>query len=139
MIPTLPGKDATSLTIQDVNVKGATETDTYAINDNGTITGDYIDSSGVLHGLILKERKVTTIDHPNGTLTQGFGINSKVVVVGWYVNSSGVEVGFKWAAGKFTDIVPLYLIARTLESGNYVQRLHALDITTGAERNHFSR
>jgi hypothetical protein len=28
----------------------------------------------------------------------------------------------------------LYLVARTKESGNYVQRLHALDITTGLER-----
>ena len=28
----------------------------------------------------------------------------------------------------------LYLVARTKENGNYVQRLHALDITTGADR-----
>jgi hypothetical protein len=28
----------------------------------------------------------------------------------------------------------VYLVARTKESGNYVQRLHALDITTGRER-----
>jgi beta-lactam-binding protein with PASTA domain len=28
----------------------------------------------------------------------------------------------------------MYLVARTLESGKYLQRLHALDVTTGAER-----
>jgi hypothetical protein len=28
----------------------------------------------------------------------------------------------------------MYLVARTLENGEYVQRLHALDITTGAEK-----
>ena len=28
----------------------------------------------------------------------------------------------------------MYLVARTKENGNYVQRLHALDITTGSER-----
>ena len=28
----------------------------------------------------------------------------------------------------------MYVVAKTKESGNYVQRLHALDITTGAEK-----
>src|ERR1700756_3119624 len=28
----------------------------------------------------------------------------------------------------------MYLVARTKENGSYVQRLHALDITTGAEK-----
>src|SRR5437762_1544156 len=28
----------------------------------------------------------------------------------------------------------IYLVARTKENGSYVQRLHALDITTGLER-----
>ena len=32
----------------------------------------------------------------------------------------------------------IYAVARTKENGSYVQRLHALDITSGAERPNIS-
>lgn len=88
----------------DVVVPGAIETDTYAINDANKITGDYIDASGIVHGMTKKGTNVVTFDDPNGNTTQGFGINNKGVVVGWYINNNGSIVGFKWAGGKFVDI-----------------------------------
>lgn len=91
---------------KDVNAPGATQTDSYAINNGNKITGDYIDSSGGLHGMILKGTNLKTIDDSKGNTTQGFGINTGGVVVGWYIsNTTGLPVGFKYANGKFSDIV----------------------------------
>lgn len=95
---------ALKFTFKDINAPGATETDTYAINDNGFITGDWVDTSGVIHGMILKGTSLKTIDDPNGTSTQGFGINIKKQVAGWYLNSAGLPQAFKYAGGKFSDI-----------------------------------
>lgn len=93
-------------TFKDVKAKGATETDTYGVNASNTITGDYLDSSSVMHGMILKGTKLTTIDDKNGSGTAGFGINSAGLVVGWYTNSSGTITGFGYNKGKFSDIAP---------------------------------
>jgi len=62
-----------------INVKGSQETDAYGINNAGVIVGDYIDSSGVMHGLKLVGGKAYNIDDPNGTGgTVCLGINSRV-------------------------------------------------------------
>ena len=60
---------------------------------------------------------------PIGTLTNGF-------TTGNIIGNVGIES---------TPVIDLstntmYLLARTLEGGNYVQRLHALDIASGAEK-----
>lgn len=88
----------------DVNAPGANETDSYANNNKGFITGDYLDSSGTPHGMILKGTALKTIDDSKGTFTQGYGINLKNQVAGWYLNSSGFPQAFKYAGGHFTDI-----------------------------------
>jgi len=89
----------------DVKVKGATQTDSYAVNNAGVIAGDYIDSSGVQHGLILNKAIVTSFDGPGGsTLIAAYGINSSNAVVGWYLNSSGVPTAFMYAKGKFAAV-----------------------------------
>jgi len=91
----------------DVTVTGANETDTYGINNSLQIAGDYLDTAGVIHGVIIKGKKATTIDDPSGTNTVAQGINSKGVAVGYYINTkTGVITGFKYSAGKFTDIAP---------------------------------
>jgi len=91
---------------KDVKAKGAIETDTFGVNDSNTITGDYIDSSGVLHGMILEGTKLTTIDDPKGTATTGNAINKDGVVVGYYTNRSNVLTGFEYSKGKFHEIAP---------------------------------
>jgi len=104
---------ALKFTFKDVNAPGATETDTYAINASGVITGDYVDSAGAQHGMILKGTKLTTVDNkscvttPGSGVTDGiqfYGINSAGVIAGWCGTTSGTTIGFTYAKGKFTNI-----------------------------------
>lgn len=90
---------------KDVKAKGATETDSYAINDAGAIAGDYVDKSGVQHGMILAGTKLTSFDGPSGSSSiAAYGINNNNAVVGWYVDSNGVTTGFMWANGSFAPV-----------------------------------
>ena len=98
---------APTLTIKcsDVNVAGAQETDTYAINNKSAIAGDYVDSSGVQHGMILKGKTLTSFDGPSGSSSiAAYGINTKGIVVGWYISSSGVTTGFAYYKGTFSPV-----------------------------------
>jgi hypothetical protein len=90
---------------KDAKAKGASETDAYAVNNAGVIAGDYLDSIGAQHGMILDGKKVTTFEAPNGGNTiAGYGINSSNVVAGWYVDTNGIDQGFTYANGTFTAI-----------------------------------
>ena len=89
----------------------AQETDTYGINNTNAIAGDYVDSAGVQHGMILGGTNAfTPIDRtdcsgsPGSTSIAFYGINSAGVAAGWCTNTSGVEIGFTYAKGKFTDV-----------------------------------
>ena len=97
-----------TFTFSDVIAKkSALETDSYAINNKGAIAGDYIDSAGVQHGMILAGKKLTTYDYKKctGGGIAAFGINSEGEVVGWCFNSSGVPIGFERSAtGKLDGI-----------------------------------
>src|SRR5215831_5594192 len=87
--------------------KSALETDSYAINASGAIAGDYIDSAGVQHGMVLAGKKLTTYDYKKctGGGIAAFGINANGDSAGWCINSSGIPIGFtRSAAGKFADI-----------------------------------
>jgi len=96
-----------TFTFSDViATKTALETDSYAINDFGTIAGDYIDSAGVQHGMLLGRK---TIPFEYSKCTGGgiaaFGINKSCSVAGWCINSSGTPIGWvRSKAGKFTDV-----------------------------------
>jgi probable HAF family extracellular repeat protein len=98
---------AQNLTIKcsDVKVKGALETDSYAVNNAGVIGGDYVDSASVQHGLILNKKVVTSFDGPSGSSgIAAYGINNSNVVVGWYVDVNGVNQGFTYANGQLTSV-----------------------------------
>ncbi len=102
---------APPLTFKFRNVKapGATETDTYAINAFDSIAGDYVDSGGAQHGMILNGTKLTSFDDNNCPSTAGpsaiamYGINSAGVAVGWCTLSSGSTVGLVYAKGKLVE------------------------------------
>jgi uncharacterized membrane protein len=84
---------------------GATETDTYAVNNAGVIAGDYVDKAGNQHGLLLNGTKVTSFDAPNsGTSISAYGINNSNAVVGWYLDTNGVATSFMYAGGKFAAV-----------------------------------
>ncbi len=90
-----------------IDVPGSLETDTYGINNAGVIVGDYINSSGVMHGLKLVGKKVINIDDPNGVgSTVCNDINSSGEIVGSYVDSSGTTKGFRYKNRRFFDVVP---------------------------------
>src|ERR1022692_4149052 len=100
-----------TFTYKDVHATTtAQETDTYGINNKGVIAGDYVDSAGVQHGMILAGTKLTKVDNsacpgtPGGTGIQFFAINSAGVAAGWCTNTSSSEIGFTYAKGKFTNI-----------------------------------
>jgi len=61
-----------------------------AINDSGAIVGYYVDSSGAVHGFLLKGKKYTTLDVPGATATYGTGINKSGKISLFWVDSSGV-------------------------------------------------
>jgi len=101
-----------TFTYTDVHAnKTALETDTYAVNDAGTIAGDYVDSASVQHGMLLTGTKLTTADNKACEAISGtggisfFGINSAGTAVGWCTSAkTGLDIAFSYSKGKFTTI-----------------------------------
>jgi hypothetical protein len=102
-----------TFTFSDVHAnKTATETDSFAVNNAGAIAGDYVDSAGIQHGMILAGKKLTTVDHKNCTTTGGYpaaiafyGINSAGAAAGFCTSTkTSLFAGFVYSAGKFTAI-----------------------------------
>ena len=103
-----------TFTFSDVHAnKTATETDTFGVNNAGIIAGDYVDSAGVQHGMILAGKKLTSVDHANCVNTGGFsagaiafyGVNSAGAAAGWCASTkTGLDLGFVYSGGKFTNI-----------------------------------
>jgi hypothetical protein len=96
-----------TFTFSDVHAnKTAIETDTYAVNNYGTIAGDYVDTNGVQHGMV-HGAPTTTFDYAKCTSSiAGYGISTGSTVAGWCINSNGIPIGFTWTkrTGKFVDI-----------------------------------
>ncbi len=98
-----------------IALQSAQETDTYGLNDSSVIAGDYVDSGGAQHGMILSSvasvvPKLTTADRadcvtaPGSTTIAFYSVNNKGVAAGWCTNTSSVEIGFTYSQGTFTDI-----------------------------------
>jgi hypothetical protein len=101
-----------SVAFKDIVVPGATETDTYAVNNKRVVVGDYVDSQSNQHGMILDGKNLTKVD-PTGcfpgsgsTATAFYGINNNNVAVGWCTSNNGVDVAFSYnkANGKLNQI-----------------------------------
>jgi uncharacterized membrane protein len=89
------------------NVPGAKQTEPLGINNAGVTVGTYQDTSGVWHGYILKGKKVTTLDDPNGSnaIATNLPYNGMTPVIGVYTNNSThMSMAFRYQNGKFTDI-----------------------------------
>jgi len=101
-----------TFTYTDVHANAtAVETDTYAVNDAGTIAGDYVDSADVQHGMLLTGTKLTTVNNKACEAISGtggisfFGINSAGTAVGWCTSAkTGLDIAFSYSKGKFTTI-----------------------------------
>jgi serralysin len=71
------------------------------INDKGVIVGSY--SPGV-HGYILNNGVITTVDYPGGRNTNLNGINNHDVVAGTYVDSDHKRRGFIFNGADFISV-----------------------------------
>jgi hypothetical protein len=90
-----------------VNVPGAVQTFPGGVNNAGVTVGQYVDSSSAAHGYILRGKKLTTLDDPNGIGTTGannLNPDGPISVVGSYVSSAGNAVGFLYKNRKYMDI-----------------------------------
>ncbi|HWY59254.1 MAG TPA: hypothetical protein VNZ03_32625 [Terriglobales bacterium] len=98
-----------TLGFTDVTAPGASETDTYGINNSGVIAGDYNDSYGAQHGMLLEGKKLVTADRSDCSTSPGVGVtfvglNNKDKAAGWCQNRSGAYIGFTYSKGKFANI-----------------------------------
>ncbi len=94
-------------TYTPLTVPGATSTQLFAINNSAVIVGDYVDTAGVTHGVMISGTKRTTINHPKAVVgTYLFGINSTGTIAGLYQDGVGGYYGFTYKGGKFTPINP---------------------------------
>jgi len=97
-------------TFKDVKAKGATETDTYAVNNAGIIAGDFVDSAGAQHAMILKGTTPKKIDDKTCGTGAGaagisfYGINSAGNAVGWCTSTTSSEpIGLMYIKGKLSE------------------------------------
>ena len=71
------------------------------INDAGNVCGFYIDNGGVIHGFLLVQGTLTTLNFPGSsvTATAALGLNNAGKVVGNYTDSAGSH-GFVYTINK---------------------------------------
>ena len=90
-----------------MNVPGSISTQLFGINNSGSIVGDYADSAGIWHGVLISGGKNKTIDHPSAVVgTFLYSINSTGTIAGFYQDGVGGYHGFTYKAGVFTAINP---------------------------------
>lgn len=74
---------------------GSTATEPKSINASGSITGQFTDGSGVIHGFLrTADGTITRIDPEGSTSTQAFSINDEGIITGVYTDQSGHGVAF---------------------------------------------
>jgi uncharacterized membrane protein len=96
-IPLAPGS------VLDTNFSEA-----YKSNDRGDVVGQFIGNDGFVHGFLLSNGTVTTLDFPGASDTFAFAINESGTVVGYWdlldaVGNVLAYHGFIWKNGGFTE------------------------------------
>ncbi|MGA2002855.1 MAG: pyrrolo-quinoline quinone [Terriglobales bacterium] len=111
--------DAQPLYVPNLTVAGGTHNVLFVVSENDTVYGFDADSGAILWQVTaLGAGETASDDRGCGQVTPEIGITSTPVI--------------DPSAGPHGTI---YLVAMSKDaSGNYYQRLHALDITTGAEQ-----
>lgn len=83
--------DGTSFT--SIDYPGASMTNAYDINNDGTIVGRYRDVK-VDHGYVFDGTSFTSIDFPGASTTYAVAINDSGSITGYYVDAIGTRHGF---------------------------------------------
>jgi uncharacterized membrane protein len=82
-------------TITEFDPPASSSTSPLAINNAGTIVGDFVDSSGQ-HGFVRSSTgTITVFDAPASSGTGPIAINSAGTITGGFVDSSGQNRGFE--------------------------------------------
>ena len=118
----------------------------FGINDAGQIVGDYVDSSGGLHGFLYSDGTYTTIDDPlaatnsQGYGTLAFGIDNSGEIVGTYSDSSGLDHGFIASVASSPVIVskgnsPYKISSGHTDTGDFVVSGGSMFVLSGGVAN----
>ncbi len=74
---------------------GSQKTHFYALGNNGTAAGHYMDSGGLYHGVVLENGELRQYDFPNSVQTEIYGISDSTgAMTGNFVGEDGVRRGF---------------------------------------------
>jgi hypothetical protein len=107
----------TNGTFTNFKVAGASVTSANAINNSGTVVGDFFVGS-VYKGFVYSGGSYTVFSVSGAADTMPMGIDSFGDMVGWYVDTSGVDHGFLATPnGSTTNGAPLPVIGGTLPGG----------------------
>ena len=88
-----------------IDYPGSGATAVLGINNNGDLTGWFIDPDSFKErGFVYRGGKFTSIDYPDANGTAGCGINKSGQVVGTYYDSEDNSHGFLYSGGAFTLI-----------------------------------
>jgi hypothetical protein len=93
----LRSSDGTLTTFDVPGSRG--ETEPGAINLAETVTGNFFDAAGDLHGFVrANDGTFTTFDPPGSAEPDSYtfanGINAAGVITGWYIDPSFIGYGF---------------------------------------------
>ncbi len=102
-----PGGHFTTFDARGAGTAPHQGTNALAINWEGSISGDYVDSNGVPHGYIrFQDGTITSFDPPDSVFTAAdtLGINVAGAITGPYLDANGVLHGFvRTPNGKITS------------------------------------
>jgi hypothetical protein len=85
-----------------IDFPGALGTETWGLNDAGTISGNYYDAVGI-HGFIYAGGSFTAVNFPGASLTRLTRINNLNQAVGWHTQGSRT-FGFVVTGGSYRSI-----------------------------------
>jgi uncharacterized membrane protein len=83
-------------TYKTINVPSAVASFASDLDSVGDVVYEWLDSSHLAHGALLKAGKYYKFDYPKAVFTYGGGINDKSTIVGWYqISNTGAVSGYK--------------------------------------------
>jgi probable HAF family extracellular repeat protein len=102
--PASDGFIETNGVFSTLDYPGAQDTSAIAVNNSGTVVGDYIINNTGPHAFLYQNGTFTNIDYPGSNFTVASGINNYGVVAGFFTTTAGALHGFLYSNGKFTQI-----------------------------------
>ena len=71
-----------------INIPGATYAVADGINNDGLVSGYYLDSSSVAHGFVWQNGALRTVNYPGAAYTYLYNVNNQGVVIGYHGNGT---------------------------------------------------